>query len=310
MEGPDGSKMPKKVAAELDKLIDSIPSIPITEKWGQMDEKGMKSAERVDFENRLKSFLKGADPIDRLENFIAKVNGEVDAKPSNSISEIFNRIVVMRTINNIVTGFSPSGAGFIFEALTAAIMNGRQVVEKEDGQLGIADVEMLTGEPFSMKLLSKQTDLKGSKLNLEAAVKRHGAVTYIIMLRETPTSGKIEFYSGVIDKDNLIYFKESQPKKDQFKIAATPSNLKSKLKNFQLLGTLNVETEDIRNAVKDSLIQLQQNVQPIYSALKDFTLNLHMYFGADKEVQRKSAAAKAKQSSKNLDTQAQTTIKV
>lgn len=310
MEASDTGKTSKKVAAELDKLIDSIPSIPITEKWGQLD-----SAERIDFEKRLEAFLpKGLSPEDRIKHFIAKVNGTVKVKSSNSVTDIFNRLVVMRTINNIVTGFSPSGAGFIFEALTAAIMGGKQEIEKDEtGALGIADVKV-NGKPYSMKLLSSKSKLKGSVSGLIDGVKGPtGYVTYIIMVRPNPTSGQIKFYSGVVDKTNLKKFKGAKSDPTQF--IFTPNQYKINFNDspggqpgLTFLGELNVDNDMIRQNVKEYLVDLKDKIEPIYSALKDFTINLHQYFAAEKESQRKSAAGKAKQSSRNLDTQAQTSI--
>lgn len=309
-EADDLGKSSKKAAAELDKLINSIPSIPITEKWGQMD-----SAERADFEQRLDTFIQGSDPEDRLKYFISKVNGTVKIKSSNSVSDIFNRLVVMRTINNIVTGFSPSGAGFIFEALTAAIMGGTQKVEKEEsGVLGIADVEV-NGKPYSMKLLSGESRLKGSVAGLINGVKGPtGYVTYIIMHRESPTSGKITFYSGIVDKTNLKKFKGTGAHTSQFKFTKGQYH-----KNFNtspegqpglnLLGELNVDNDMIKQNVKEYLVDLKDKIEPIYSALKDFTINLHEYFAAEKEKQRKTAAVKAKQSSSELDKRTQQSVK-
>ncbi len=318
----------RKVATELDKLVTSIPAMPISEKWGVPD-----SDERKDFENKVKALLvkSGSDPIKRLSTFITNVNGMAQQTSSPKISDIFNRLVVLRTINGIVTGFSPSGAGFIFEALTAAIMGGQQETGKtEEGVLANADVTA-AGKSYSMKLLSgKSSKLKGSKVGLAAGVKQYGLVTYVIMLRESTTGGKVQFYIGEVTPENLfakdaaakgmVGFIKNGTWKDysrgkwkltedaQFKFKPSENVLKKYYSNVQLLGTLDVETETIRNVVQNSLVDLQQKVQPIYEALKDFTMELHTYFGTDKEKERAAAGANAKAAAKNIDAQTQKSV--
>lgn len=310
----------------LDKLIQTIPTIQISEKWGDP-----KSVERVEFDNQLKAFIKGGQPIDRLKSFISNVNGLAKkSSPTASFNNIFNRLILMRTINNIVTGFSPSGAGFIFEALTAAIMGGQQEVGKnEAGVLANADVTV-AGQSFSMKLLSgKESRLKGSKVGLAAGVKQYGKVTYIIMLRPSTTGGTVTFYSGEVDPTNLFakdakgttmgfiqngswkQYTSGKWKLDedpQFKFLPSEKNLSRYFNNVTNLGTLDVETDTIRNIVRESLVDLQEKIEPIYSALKEFTLNLHQYFSAEKEDKRKVYATQAKNASRKLDASTQQTI--
>ena len=321
-------KQARKAASELDKLISTIPAMPISEKWGVMG-----SDERKEFESRLKSLLKGAgsDPIERLRSFITNVNGVSKKSSSNNISDVFNRLVLLRTINNIVTGFSPAGAGFIFEALTAAIMGGKQETGKnEEGVLANADVTV-DGKSYSMKLLSgKSSKLKGSKPGLAAGVKQYGTVTYVIMLRESTTGGKVSFYTGEVTPENLFasdaskiglkgfivngnykMFQQGKWKLEedpQFKFLPTESGLKSRFSNVTFLGALDVESNTIRNVVQESLIDLQQKVEPIYNALKEFTINLHSYFGAEKTKERTKAAIGAKKSAAQLDSETQRVV--
>ena len=307
------AKQAKKAASELDKLISTIPTMPISEKWGIMG-----SDERKEFDSRLKVLVKGAgsDPVKRLATFISNINGSTKTTKSSKISDIFNRLVLLRTINNIVTGFSPSGAGFIFEALTAAIMGGEQQTEKDEfGQLGIADVDV-NGQPYSMKLLSGKTPkLKGSLTNLVKDVNDGKVVTYIIMKRESTTGGKIEFYSGLVTKSNIAKFKsnasgQAKNKKDG-KLITNPQFILSSgswkdiFEDYKLIGVLDVNAETIRGIVQDSLVDLQQKVEPIYASLKDFTINLHTYFGTNKDAERKEAVVKAKQSANELDSKTQ-----
>jgi len=301
------AKAARKASTELDKLIQSIPTMNISEKWGVL-----KSDERKDFENKVKSLLAGAgsDPLNRLRVFIERVNGLSKKSSSSSISDIFNRLVLMRTINNIITGFNPSAAGFIFEALTAAIMGGRQETGKtEAGVLANADVTV-KGQSFSMKLISGSTKIKGSKKGLEDGVRQYKYVTYIVMLRSA-NDGKITFYSGIVDPTNLNKFKASNAgdKNDQFALTASVDVWQKTFKDWTVLGTLDVTNDTIRNVVQNSLVDLQEKVQPVYDALKEFTINLHTYFGTEKENARKEAASKAKQSAKELDSETQKVVR-
>ena len=301
----------KKVAADLDALIQAIPTLNITEKWGDAD-----SDDREQIKSFINIYTKGAsDPVDKIRKFLQGMDSSVQTSPGKDINKIFNKLVLMRTIYNIVTGFNPSGAGFIFEALTAAIMDGKQQIEKDEtGQLGIADVEV-AGQPYSMKLLSGKSRLKGSLTNLTKDVNNGKTVTYIIMTRETTTGGKISFYSGTVDKSNIKKFKKNAADQAKNKHVTNPQFVLSygswatNFNDYQLIGILDVDASTIRTVVKNSLQDIQSTIDPVFSSLKDFTVNLYKYFGSTEGKKRSKQAAITLQSAKKLDTNTSKVVK-
>lgn len=311
LDEADAETSAKKVAADLDTLIQSIPTLNITEKWGDID-----ADDRKQIESFINIYTKGStDPVDKLRRFLQGMDSSIEASPGKDVNKIFNKLVLMRTIYNIVTGFNPSGAGFIFEALTAAIMGGSQKVEKDEtGQLGIADVEV-NGQPYSMKLLSGKSRLKGSLTNLTKDVNSGKTVTYIIMARETTTGGKIEFYSGTVDKSNIKLFKQNAMKQAKNQGLKNPQFVISygewakTFNDYQLIGTLDVDANTIRNVVKNSLQDIQSTIDPVFSSLKDFTVNLYKYFGSTEGKKRSKQAVITLQSAKKLDTNTSKVVK-
>lgn len=215
----------KNKSISTDTIISNLPTLNISEDWGTYN-----TEDRAELEIIIGDYCKGSDPISRIISFVNTINTNTKNTVNASVSEIFKTIVSLKTISKILSGFSYSGAGFLWEAFSAAIVQGTQIkltsetvlqegYINESGSEDIPIVDVVAGgKVYSIKLLtfskhenidSQRLGIKGSIKNLTSAVKKYGSVTYIIIGRRR--DGKsLEFYKVVVDGKNINQFLDGQ----------------------------------------------------------------------------------------------------
>ena len=202
----------KEEQTEAKERVIKFPTIKITEKWGEKH-----NEDRAIFETLMRN-LKG----DTVESKLANVAEFMEHKAGLSVAEILSHLMFIEIFSNILEEFNPSTAGFLFEAFLAGLFDGVQISDPEGGTLPITDVKLLVkrafGEdlevvPYSLKVLSPNSDLKGSFKNLvdhfrvpDETGKMQEHVTYLAVTKEGGTGpvGRLLFYQFEINKDNFF----------------------------------------------------------------------------------------------------------
>ena len=155
-----------------------FPTIKITEDWGKVD-----SGDREILELLMKN-IKG----DTVESKLAGVTSFLTYQAGRPINDIFSNLLFTEIFSNIMDEFNASTAGFLFEAFLAGLFGGKgsfQIGDKdvETGNLPIVDVE-LKNVPYSLKVLSPGTDVKGSFFNLVNHFDKTDYLIYLVVEKE------------------------------------------------------------------------------------------------------------------------------
>ena len=147
--------------------IDKLPKIEISERWGIGDKQ-----QSLENENEARQeFRKYMDniPGQTIEEKLRNIEGFINQTGSDPADtrQVISNIMFLELLSTVVNDFSPSGAGFLFEAFLAGLLKGTQMVEKtEGGVLDIDDLVDADNKPISLKLLVPTTNVKGSIRNL------------------------------------------------------------------------------------------------------------------------------------------------
>tara|TARA_R110000824_G_scaffold401131_1_gene610806 strand:- start:3222 stop:4658 length:1437 start_codon:yes stop_codon:yes gene_type:complete len=163
-----------------------FPKIRITEDFGSLGTEDRAIIEK--FTRNIKG--------DTLQAKIAYLNNILTTKQENvTIGEILSTMVVCEILSAIITNFTESAGGFIFEGFLAGLFGGEsvQITSPEDigsGATGkpITDV-VLAGKHYSLKLLGDQTAVKGSFKNMVEHLKDYDHVIYLDARRIGGTDG-------------------------------------------------------------------------------------------------------------------------
>ena len=181
------------------------------------------SEDRKMFE-RLMSGVSGKTVEDKL----ASVKEFIDISPTKDIKEILSKLMFIELFAQLLNEFNPSTAGFLFEAFLAGLFKGTQIDDPEGGSLPIQDVEIQqaakefkTGArqeeemvvPFSLKVLSPETPVKGSYKNtVDFFINQYNKgikdpkIVYLVVVKEEGTGelGKLKFYQFSLKQDNWL----------------------------------------------------------------------------------------------------------
>lgn len=183
-----------------EEFLKSLPKFQLTEKIGKLGDESRK-----EFEIMInKVFKSGGTDIRNKFNYLKQFL-ERDPDPSMQISDILSTIMFLKILSTAVYDFSPSGAGFIFEAFLAALLKGEQVVDTEDGSLPIQDIKLSGGRAVSLKLLSTSTNVEGSANNLLKFLARDTAdkgVDYYVAIKFQ--GDRLGFYMFNINRTNFF----------------------------------------------------------------------------------------------------------
>jgi hypothetical protein len=184
-------------------IMDLLPKFEISEAWGQLD-----TDARQEFEKYMNN-IKG----NSLPQKLAYIRGFTNRHdPSKyQVHEILSNLMFLDLLSTVVNNFSPSGAGFLFEAFMAGLLKGTQAVEKVEGVLQIEDLLDAEGVPFSLKLLTSTTAIKGSIRNLVSFLAKHPrgseGIDYLAVYKFGKGKTKVlSFYSFKIDYTNIYYW--------------------------------------------------------------------------------------------------------
>ena len=171
-------------AAAHDDISDMLPTLKITEDWGKLNRKDREVIEKFT------ASLGGETTT--IQEKLAHINTIVSGqKEVASINEILSVMMVTEILSSILTQFTESAGGFIFEGFIAGLFGGQsiQITKPEDIEgmdasgKPITDV-VLAGRHYSLKLLGPETIVKGSFRNMVDHFKTVDHVTYLDARRE------------------------------------------------------------------------------------------------------------------------------
>lgn len=194
-----------------------LPKFEMSEKVGELSTPESQNEARETFGRYLNAVI-ASDPglPGKIEYINSFTTGQV--AETASISEILSNLTFLKILSFVITQFSPSGSGFLFEAFLAALLQGTQMTEREQGgALPIDDyremVDPETGEggvPVSLKLLSPGTTVEGSIYNIIDFLRRspvaleYGGIKYVVAIKTT--DNKLEFYKFDIKPEDFFYW--------------------------------------------------------------------------------------------------------
>ena len=154
-----------------------LPAIRITEDFGRI---GTKDREII--ETYTKN-IQGST----LEEKIANLNSILTEKKADAdIGEILATMMVCEILYSIISQFTESAGGFIFEGFLAGLFGGKAVQITDPSEIEgmdasgkpITDV-ILGGRHYSLKLLGQKTEVKGSFRNM---VEHFKVIDHIVYL--------------------------------------------------------------------------------------------------------------------------------
>jgi len=161
-------------------ISDLLPTIKITEDWGT---KGSRDKEII---TEFASKIRGETLEDKLNSLANVITGATEKSPT--LGEILSTLVMIEVLNSILGEFTEAAGGFIFEGFLAGLFGekGVQITgaaegAKEKGK-PITDVRVKTANgdiEYSLKLLGKTTDVKGSFSNMIIHFEKYDHVVYL-----------------------------------------------------------------------------------------------------------------------------------
>ena len=188
-------------ASETEDINISFPKIRISENFG-----------KVGTEDRaiIEKFARNI-PGATLEAKIAALNDVLTTvKEDASVGELLSTMVMCEILSAIITNFTESAGGFIFEGFLAGLFGGKsvQIVSPEDieGMAAagkpITDV-VLNDRHYSLKLLGQTTGVKGSFRNMVEHFKVIDHIVYLDARRVAKDQG-LEFGEFEITLENFL----------------------------------------------------------------------------------------------------------
>jgi len=179
----------------------SFPKIRITEDFGKIGTEDRAMIEKF------ASNIPGAT----LEAKLAALNSILETKKeSATISEILSTMVMCEILSAIITNFTESAGGFIFEGFLAGLFGGEsvQITAPEDipgmAASGKPITDVILGDKhYSLKLLGETTAVKGSFKNMVEHFKVVPHIVYLDARRVNKDQG-LEFGEFTITLQNFL----------------------------------------------------------------------------------------------------------
>ena len=178
-----------------------FPKIRITEDFGTLGTEDRTIIEK--FTRNIQGNTLQAK-IDSLNNILTTKREDA------TVGEILSTMVVCEILSAIITNFTESAGGFIFEGFLAGLFGGEsvQITSPEDipgmdaSGKPITDV-ILGGRHYSLKLLGQTTGVKGSFRNMVQHFKSVDHIVYLDARRVAKDQG-LEFGEFTITLDNFL----------------------------------------------------------------------------------------------------------
>ena len=188
-------------------ILLSLPKFVPTEAWGTPNDKTRKEIETY-IRNIGGKGLGGK--IKFLEDLQKGIVDGVKASRIRSPRRIISTLIVLESLSAVLSSFSDSAAGFVFEGFLAALLGGYQQAERIEGNLPIQDMmafstdqlDFSKGTPMSLKLLSPTTHVKGSYTNLVDAMNTFPEMVYVVATKEG--GNVLNIGQFIISRDNLV----------------------------------------------------------------------------------------------------------
>tara|TARA_A100001515_G_scaffold142186_1_gene140459 strand:- start:77 stop:1501 length:1425 start_codon:yes stop_codon:yes gene_type:complete len=178
----------------------SLPTIRITEAWGR---KGNDDRQIIE------SFTKRIEGTTLAEK-LGRINAVLTGEGIANVSELLSSMVVVEILSTILSDFTESAGGFIFEGFLAGLFGGESVqitspeeIEGMDASgKPITDV-VLNNVHYSLKLLGEKTAVAGSFRNMVEHFDTLDHVVYLDARRIEGNQG-LEFGEFTITLDNFL----------------------------------------------------------------------------------------------------------
>ena len=178
-----------------------FPQPRITENFGRPE-----TQDRQLIENFARNIAPGGD----LKAKLAAINSVIaEKKEDATVGEILATMVICEILYTIISHFTESAGGFIFEGFLAGLFGGQSVQITTAEDIGseavgkpITDVK-LGDKHYSLKLLGEGTDVKGSFRNMVKHFEDYDHVIYLDARRIGKDQG-LEFGEFTITLDSFL----------------------------------------------------------------------------------------------------------
>ena len=185
----------------------TLPKLRISEQWG---EPGSEDRQIIEMFTQKISGKTFQEKINSLQNFVKECDEScVRAK---DISEILGSLMFLDALSSVIYDFNATTSGFLFEALTSALLGGtaRQVPTTGGRNQDVIDIYDESGQPLSLKFFksSGSAYIKGAPDNLKASIENvKRTVIYLIGIKNTDGAETLglDFYQftvGLTDEEN------------------------------------------------------------------------------------------------------------
>jgi len=272
-----------------------LPKLRISEQWG---EPGSKDREIIEMFTQKISGTTFQQKISSLQAFVKDCDEScVEAK---DVSEILGSLIFLDALSSVIYDFNATTSGFLFEALTSALLGGkaRQVPTTGGVDQDVIDIYDEAGQPLSLKFFKSSGSgyIHGSLKNLKASLeKERRPIIYLIGIKNT--EGKdtlsLDFYQftvGLTPYENSKLPKEERIKGNYtykqvgsdkgIRTSAIIGTAKSRVKSGGYhVAALNFGSRDeIAKVAAKYVDKLGSVLLGIYENLDDLSKNVNQYF--------------------------------
>lgn len=229
-------KINKLIAEDIEQSGEKVirfPKIKITENWGKVGNEDRELLET------LMRKVKG----ETVEAKIKSVEAFIEYQPNLPIPNILSNLMFLEIFSCIIDEYSYQTAGFLFEAFLAGLFGGIQIddpsqVGAAPGSLPIEDVRLAVREkdevsskivPYSLKVLSPTTDLKGSFTNLvdyfadQTPGRNNESIVYLVVTKKG--QGTLSFHEFAITADSWFNWIGYEEHKDIDIVEQLPADI-------------------------------------------------------------------------------------
>tara|TARA_Y100000592_G_scaffold85879_1_gene138517 strand:+ start:17983 stop:20028 length:2046 start_codon:yes stop_codon:yes gene_type:complete len=214
------SSQVSKFSDKIKDLMKYIPKFVPNEAWGNPTSVDRKSVDKLFYWIR-KDAMQAGGGMEGIRVAFQKIidlqnDVEVGGKRFQKMGGILRRLIILESLRHMIESYTDSSAGFVFEGFLAALLGGKQHIEKEGGELLITDVTGFSEDSskavaISLKLLSggKPGEKKvGDEIvpTMSVATGIHGSFRNLIVQLNDVSQGAEIIY--------LIAYKEYSKDKD------------------------------------------------------------------------------------------------